>query len=184
MNRLTLMLLIILLFLGLTRQVSAEKVAGNSAIVTYNVSMQERENTLFVKKLAIKKVINRYSAPLSDSADSFMKTCSSYKLDCYLLPSISGLESTFGKFIYPDSFNPFGWGRGYIMFKSWDDGIEKVGKGLHYNYISKGANSIEHIASLYSESPTWAPRIRRFMAEFQAEEDKLRLYLSENTVKL
>lgn len=172
------------LFLILARGTYAQKVAGNSAAITYNLISNEKEKELFIKKLAIQKVLDIYNAPLSDAADSFIRTCSTFDLDCYLLPSIAGLESTFGKFIYPNSYNPFGWGRGYIMFGSWDEGIHEVGKGLHENYIGKGANSVEQIAPIYSESPTWAPRVRYFMAQFKKEQEKLELYLSENNVEL
>lgn len=175
---------VVFIFLILTRNTYAEKIAGTSAAITYNINTDSDSKEFLIKKLAIKKVLDRYSAPLTDSTDSFIKTCSTFDLDCYLLPSIAGLESTFGKFIYPNSYNPFGWGRGYIMFNSWDEGIYEVGKGLHENYIGKGANSVEQIAPIYSESPTWAPRVRYFMNEFQKEQEKLQLYLSENTVEL
>lgn len=172
------------IFLSLTSKIYADKIAGNSATIAYNVILSEKGKDIFLKKLAIKNIFEKYDAPLSESTDSFIKTCVAYNLDCYLLPSISGLESTFGKFIFPNSYNPFGWGGGYIMFQSWNEGIEEVGKGLRDNYIDKGAASIDKIASIYSESPTWAPRIRYFMNEFKKEEEKLQLYLSENSVEL
>lgn len=184
MKTINTIILFIFIFLILTRNTYADKIAGNSAVMTYNVNLNEKDKELFIKKLAIKKVLSKYSSPLADSSDSFIITCSTFDLDCYLLPSIAGLESTFGKFIYPNSYNPFGWGGGYIMFSSWDEGIHEVGKGLRENYLSKGVKSIEEIAPIYSESATWAPRVRYFMNQFQKEEDKLQLYLSENTVKL
>lgn len=162
----------------------AQKIADNSAAITYNVITNKKEKELFIKKLAVKKILDRYDSPLSEASDSFIDTCSTFDLDCYLLPSIAGLESTFGRFIYPNSYNPFGWGRGYIMFGSWDEGIHEVGKGLHDNYIGNGANSVEQIAPIYSESPTWAPRVRYFMNKFQKEQEKLQLYLSDNSVEL
>ncbi len=175
---------VVFLFLFLAGSTYAQKIAGNSAIITYNLNLNEKEKELFIKKLTIKKVLDTYSAPFSDSADSFMKACTSYDLDCYLLPSIAGVESTFGKFIFPNSYNPFGWGRGYIIFSTWDKGISEVGKSLHENYSVKGAHSVEQIAPIYSESPAWAPRVRYFMNEFQKEQEKLQLYLNENIVEL
>lgn len=175
---------IVFLFLILTRNIYAEKIAGNSATITYNVNISEKGKELFIKKLVIKKVLDRYSAPLADSSDSFITTCNTFDLDCYLLPSIAGLESTFGRFIYPGSYNPFGWARGYMIFGSWKEGIETVGKGLRENYLNKGALSVSEIGPIYSESPTWAIRVQYFMNEFNREETKLQLYLSQGPVEL
>lgn len=172
------------IFLSFTRNIYAEKIAGTSAVITYNINPNSQEKELFIKKLAIKRVLDKYNAPLSDETDAFISTCQTYELDCYLLPSISGLESTFGQFIYPNSYNPFGWGGGLIMFASWKDGITTVAKGLRENYVNKGADSVEQIGRIYSESPTWAPRVRYFMNEFQREQEKLQLYLNENAVEL
>jgi len=175
---------LLFLFLFFTRNIYAEKIAGTSAAITYNVASNTKEKNLFIKKLSIKRIFEKYNAPLIDSADSFIATCQNFNLDCYLLPSIAGLESTFGRFIYPNSYNPFGWGGGMIMFNSWNEGIGTVAKGLRENYLNKGADSVEQIGKIYSESPTWALRVRYFMSEFQKEQEKLQLYLSENTVKL
>jgi len=176
-------LFLTIIFLS-AKSVSAENAAGASAKLSYNQSTNNSTLNFTIKKVTIKRVLERYSSPLSDATDAFIQSCKDYDLDCYLLPSISGLESTFGKFILPDSYNPFGWGGGYIMFDKWDDSIDTVGKGLRENYINKGANSVERIAPIYSESPTWSPRVRFFMAQFEKEEAKVRLLLDQNTVKL
>ncbi len=162
----------------------AEKIAGNSAVITYNISIQSSESRFFLKRLAIKRVLDKYDAPLVGETDSFINTCRKYDLNCYLLPSIAGLESTFGRFIYPNSHNPFGWDRGYMMFDSWSQGIEAVGKGLRKNYLNKGALTVNEIGPIYSESPTWSKRVQYFMNEFEREETKLQLYLSQEPVEL
>ena len=136
------------------------------------------------KRLVIKRVLERYGSPMIDSAGGFANTCRSYDIDCYLLPSIAGLESGFGKHIWPDSHNAFGWGRGFLMFDSWDDCIDAVGKGLRKKYMDKGAMTIEQIAPIYSESSTWAPRVNYFMQVFQDEEKKIDLFFSQGSVQL
>ncbi|MBI3366801.1 glucosaminidase domain-containing protein [Candidatus Roizmanbacteria bacterium] len=175
---------LLILLLVFTRPIYAEKIAGNSAVITYNIGALEEKQSFFIKKLAIKRVLNKYNAPLSDATEGFVNTCKKYNLDCFLLPSIAGLESTFGHFIYPHSHNPFGWGRGYIMFESWEEGIDAVGKGLREGYLNHGALSVNEIGPIYSESPTWAVRVKYFINEFEKEEAKLQLYLNENTVEL
>jgi hypothetical protein len=167
--------------------VNAQNVAGYSAqLITSNKveSDIKLKRDLHIKRLAIKKIMEKYDSPMEEAVDSFITTCVKYSLDCYLLPSIAILESTFGRFIWPDSYNPFGWGGGYIMFDDWSEGIETVGKGLRNNYINKGAESIEQIGRIYSESPTWSPRVRNIQMMFEKEEAKIQLYLEADNVKL
>ncbi len=175
---------IVFLFLILARNTYAQKIAGTSAFISYNINSSTYEKNLFTKKLAIKRILEKYSAPLVGETDSFINACSRYDLDCYLLPSIAGLESTFGRFIYLNSYNPFGWARGYMMFGSWAQGIETVGKGLREGYLNKGALSVSEIGLIYSESPTWSRRVQYFMNEFKHEEAKLQLYLNQESVEL
>lgn len=127
-----------------------------------------------IKKVTIFNMLEKHNSPFKTDADAFMKACITYNIDCYLLPSISGLESTFGKFIYPESHNPFGWGGGLIMFNSWEDCFMAVAAGLRNNYINKGADTIDKIAPIYAESKTWAPRVTYFMNRFMEEEQEVR----------
>src|SRR3989338_7185505 len=89
---------------------AADNIAGASATMgkRTDISYPLRQNT-FLKRYVIKKVLEKYHSPLAKNVDAFVKTCMKYRLDCYLLPSITGVESTFGRFIYPNSSNPFGW---------------------------------------------------------------------------
>ena len=162
----------------------AETVSHDSAKIISLSPVNLNTQRFSMKKLVMSRVLKQYNSPLLSSIDSFLATCVLYDLDCYLLPSITGLESSFGKFTHPGSNNPFGWGGGYIMFDSWDQAIDTVGKGLRYNYINKGADSVEKIAPIYAESLTWAPRVQYFMNVFEKEEDKIDSILDENRVNL
>ena len=176
---------ITILFLNIVVPVNAEKTAGHSATMAYNYVKPNTYNTLFLKRLVIKRVLEKYNSVLVENADDFVDTANDYDLDFYLLPSIAGLESQFGRFIWPNSYNPFGWGVGKIMFEDWDHGIDVVGKGLRENYIDKGADSIEDIGYIYAnKSETWAGRVTYFINEFKAEEEKMELILNSNTVNL
>lgn len=171
---------------AVTAPVRAELVAGNSAKINYTqLSNKEYENRqdLFIKKMAIKNYILKYNAPLADETDAFIKACTQYNLDCYLLPAISGVESSFGLYMRPGTYNPFGWGRGDIPFSSFSDAIMTVGKGLRENYINKGATSVEQIGHIYCEGNTWAGKVSYFMNQLEKEEKNL-LLLSTNTVSL
>ncbi|MFH1826984.1 MAG: hypothetical protein ABH812_00935 [bacterium] len=171
---------------------SAENIAGNSAMLSdnYNQTSSEREaKNLSVydynlKRNTILKVLSKHNSPLTNSANTFVETCLKHDLDCYLLPAISGLESTYGKAVIAGTYNPFGWGAGSIHFESWNEAIETVGTGFENNYIAKGATSIEQIGNIYAASPTWASRIYGFMSEFEQAEQTGNLEYNGLEIKL
>ncbi len=189
MNKLVQILFVTGLFLiVLASRAEAAIIAGDSASLSSAFKADRNEvekSALFKKRLAIKTVLQRYDSPMVGEVDSFLKTCEKYSLDCYLLPSIAGLESSFGRFTYPGSNNAFGWGRGLIMFKDWSEGIDVVGRGLRENYMDKwNAQTIDEIGAIYCEGNTWAGKIKWFMNEFKKEEAKLSLYTSNFPVQL
>lgn len=164
----------------------AELVAGQSAHMNYTkdrAQLYRDSRDFFVKKRAIKSYLDKRQAPLADSVDSFITACQEYELDCYLLPAIAGVESSFGVYMAKDTYNPFGWGRGEIPFDSFDAAILTVGKGLRENYIDKGATTVEAIGSIYCEGNTWAGKVNYFMKQIELEE-KDQLFLSSDTVQL
>lgn len=171
---------------GAASSVRAQTTAGSSAAVSYveintttSVSLQE----MALKRKAITEVLKRYNAPLLSEVDSFLEACSTFNLDCYLLPSISGVESTFGRFLIPGTFNPFGWGRGLIAYTSFNQTIMTVGKGLRENYIDKGADTVDKIGRIYCEGDTWSGKVKYFMNQFE-EEEKKQLFFMQDTVQL
>ena len=133
MKQIFLSIIIGIIFLFNPTLVLSEKIAGESANITYKDTSYTNKD-LFIKKLVIKKVLSKYDSLLQNQVDSFIDACVEYQLDCYLLPSITGVESFFAKFIYPQSNNPFGWGKGLIMFENWQSAIKTVAKGLKENY--------------------------------------------------
>lgn len=158
--------------------VKAEIVSGASAPLINQTFIADKDIEKMNEKrlkMVIESVLKRYDSPMADESEAFVKTCIKYEIDCYILPSIAGLESTFGKFIYPNSYNPFGWARGYMMFTDWSEGIDTVAKGLKKGYINKGATTLDTIGPIYSESPTWAVRVNYFVKQFEKEEEKLTL---------
>lgn len=159
--------------------VMAQNVAGTSATMSSKLEQNEQvadSSYYTIKKMVIRRVLERYNSPLVHTIDGFVATCIKHDLDCYLLPSIAGVESTFGRFIAPNTFNPFGWGGGYIYFTSWEDGYNAVGKGLRENYINRGATDVYSIGRIYAASPTWGDKVMYFMNVFEQEEAKLLQY--------
>ena len=177
-------------FLYSAAPLMAYGIGGQSALLVKTSASELRlksssnEVNYNLKRKTIRRVLERYNSPLAGSTDAFIETCKTYKLDCYLLPSIAGLESYFGTQLMPGSNNPFGWGRGLIYFDTWEAGINTVGKGLRENYINKGATSVEEIGAIYCEGNRWAGKVRYFMNTFEKEEQNNELYFSNNTVEL
>jgi hypothetical protein len=137
-------------------------------------------NRILIKKLAMHRTLERYNSPLINEVDSFLVACMSYGIDCYLLPAISGVESTFGRFYLPGTHNPFGWGGGYMYFDSWQDCFLAVAKGLRENYIDQGLTSVEMIGPVYAPpSSTWSGKVIMFMNIFANEEAKINTAILE-----
>ncbi|NTU73823.1 glucosaminidase domain-containing protein [Candidatus Roizmanbacteria bacterium] len=174
------------MMLTLPKHAFAASEAGASARLAVNqpqFTMNLVDINYAVKKSVIRDTLEAYSSPLIGFEDEFINACKTYGIDCYLLPAISGLESTFGKFILSGSFNPFGWGGGYIHFTNWGDAINTVARELKANYMNHGALTIEEVGHIYSESPTWAQRVRYFRNKM-LESEKKQLNLSTNSVEL
>ncbi|PIZ64144.1 hypothetical protein COY16_00075 [Candidatus Roizmanbacteria bacterium CG_4_10_14_0_2_um_filter_39_13] len=180
MEKIMVTIFLIVLFI-LPSSVHASKEAGASAALSpqaYEESINEYVDRS-IQRMVISEVLNKYHAPLASEVDGFMNACMAHDVDCYLLPSIAGLESSFGKYTYPESHNPFGWGGGYIMFDTWEDGFMVVAQGLSENYIARGAHTIETIGPIYAASPTWAQRVRFFHNEFERVEAEKKVYFHE-----
>lgn len=180
----TIFLIFLSIFILAARQTRADYIAGGSATMAYNSNSQNNQEFYLKKKLAITKVLQKYNSPITSSVDDFLKNCIEYELDCYLLPSIAGLESFFGRYTHPNSNNGFGWGGGYIMFGSWSEGIRTVARGLRENYIDKGAITTDQIGPIYAQSPTWSPKVKFFQNQFEAQEKENELYFATNKVQL
>jgi len=174
-------LLFLIVLLIIPKTISASSIAGQSATLQVAEEAKELRIDMYVERTVqravIRELLASYNSPLADETDAFMSACISYDIDCYLLPSIAGLESSFGKFTHPESQNPFGWGGGLIMFDSWSEGFDTVAKGLKNNYIGRGAETIEEMGPIYAASPTWAVRVRSIHSKFvRLEEDKKVMY--------
>mgnify|MGYP001577679963 CR=1 FL=1 len=165
--------LAISLFVLLNAQkTSAEK---NSAVPSAELQSILLAKTDDSRIKVLKAFLEKYNSPLAVSAYDFVKNSDAYNLDWRLVAAISGVESTFGKFIPYNSFNAWGWGvygNNVIYFSSWQEGIETISKGLRENYIDKGAENIYQIGRIYAESPTWPSRVEYFiekMSEFEMQ---------------
>lgn len=121
----------------------------------------------------LRSFLASFDSPLTDSADHFVAEADRLSLDWKLVAAIAGIESTFGKHIPYNSYNGWGWGvftgeKDGIHFKNWEDGITQVSEGLRYNYMNKGAVTIEQIGRIYAASPAWSWKVRFFLDKIEA----------------
>lgn len=117
----------------------------------------------------LRNFLTKFNSPLIPYAKEFVDTADTYGLDYRLVPSITGVESTFGKQIPAKSFNAYGWANGNYTFKSWPDSIEIVSGTLRTKYIDKGAPTIAKIAKKYAPpSTTWATKVTYFVGKIDA----------------
>ena len=159
----------------LAQDVYADEVRSSSAKLAPVVNVR-KNYALDTKTRAVRNVFEKYNSPLIDQAAIFVKYADEFDVDWRLLPAIAGLESTFGKFLMPGSYNAYGWGGGRIYFESWEDGIRTINKALRENYIDRGATDVWSIGPIYAESPTWSVRVNSFMQEINEEYLRLSIF--------
>ncbi len=114
--------------------------------------------------------LERYNSPLIDEVEAFIRVADENDLDYRLLPAISCIESTCGRFLIPGTYNAWGWGiygNNVIGFSSWEEGIETVGEGIAENYVKRGLDTPEKMAPVYTppNSAHWRNSVRHFMRQ-------------------
>jgi len=173
-NKMFVFVLIFLPFLFLNTQVKArlpetgtvgqaeKRVEGSTAVQVEAKKLDNRAEILAA-------YLARFNSPLQYHAQDFINAANEYNLDWKLLPSIAGVESTFGKAI-PGGFNGWGWGvygTQAIYFNSWKEAIFTVAKGLRENYLNKGLTNPYSINRIYAASPYWGGKVSYFMNDLE-----------------
>jgi len=163
MKKLIFFVLLFLFTFSKTDAYAFEKASGSSAKIAVNKTSSVSDYRVKI----LRDYLKSYNSPLAGSADEFVIYADKYDLDYRLVAAISGVESTFGQQIPYNTHNAWGWGiygTNMFYFKSWEDGISTISKGLRENYINKwGAQNIYQIGKFYAASPTWAQRVVYFM---------------------
>lgn len=154
---------LLLTFFLIPRETYAEKQSAQSASLLKAQEKLERDN----RALILEEYLKKWDSPLATNAGKFVEEADKNNLDWKFVAAISGLESTFGHELPYSSYNAWGWGiygTNVHYFKSYDEGIETISKGLREDYINKwGAKDIYQIGRIYAASPTWAQRVIGFM---------------------
>lgn len=139
---------------------SKPQILGEVASVEYNTRLE-----------ALQTFLEGYDSPMKDEAETFIEVADKYNLDWRFLPAIAGLESLFGNRIAPNTYNPFGWGGGYIVFESWSEAIDTVGRSLSERGARAGISTPEEWAPTYCppNSANWSRGVHYFINELEQE---------------
>jgi len=117
----------------------------------------------------LKSFFRKHNSPLFDYSDQIVKKADQYELDYRLLPAIAMKESTLCKNIPSNSHNCWGWGiygNTVTRFKSYDEAIDTISKGLKENYIDRGFVTPSQIMAKYTPSSngSWAHAVNLVMS--------------------
>jgi hypothetical protein len=115
----------------------------------------------------IRKFMARRNAPLAEQAEFCVLMANKFDLDYRLVPAISIIESSGGKYLYRP-YNAWGWGgsRGFT-FESWEDSIYTVTRGISRGYKDRGAVTPQQMAPTYNpHTPNeWGAKVASTMEQ-------------------
>jgi hypothetical protein len=113
---------------------------------------------------AIDIYLTELGSPLVGYGRAFVSAGRTYGVDPFLVVSIAGKESSWGK----NCFLPYNaWGWGDSSFKNWEDAIFNYTRMLNEEYISKGRTTPAVIGPIYCPPnyTEWASDVNEFYAE-------------------
>ncbi len=113
---------------------------------------------------AIDIYLTEVNSPMVGYGRAFVSAGRTYGVDPFLVVSISGKESSWGKHCFLP-FNAWGWGD--LYFKDWEDAIFNYTRCLSAEYIQKGRTTPAVIAPIYCppNSAEWTRDVNDFYAE-------------------
>lgn len=146
--------------------IGQEKEAHKAAVLVSSVPQRDSRVIRLESYLRIK------NPELAGKAAFFVEQADNFGLDWKLVAAISGVESTFCRFIPQGSYNCWGWGiptgtSSGIGFSSFEDGIAAVSEGIRTKYLNKGLLNVEDIGSVYAASPHWSGKVRYFINDIE-----------------
>ena len=122
-----------------------------------------------IRAANLKSFFRKHNSPLFDYADVIVENADKYEFDYRLLPAIAMQESTLCKAIPLNSHNCWGWGiygNTVTRFKTYDEAIKTISKGLKENYIDQGLVTTAQIMQKYTPSSngSWARAVNLVMS--------------------
>jgi hypothetical protein len=115
---------------------------------------------------ALKQFFAKADCPALNYSSDFLETADVYKLDWRLLPSISYVESTGGKFARNNNF--FGWDSGKAGFASPAQAIHHVGYRLSHSPIYR-SKSVDTVLLSYNPDEEYVEKVKSVMRRIGPE---------------
>ena len=112
------------------------------------------------RQVRIKKFFEKNGCPLSRLSAEFVREADANSLDWRLLPSITFVESSGGK--YYENNNVFGWNSCHTRFKSVRAGLHLVASTLGNSALYRDKTT-DDILRTYNPSPEYANRVESIM---------------------
>jgi len=116
---------------------------------------------------ALVKFFKRYSSPLHKYAGDFLLAADKHNLDWRLLPSISMVESSGGK--YYSHGNVFGWNSGRARFRSISAGIHYVAAQFANTSLYKGKDTAGILRQYNPARTAYPKRVMRYIDQLPVE---------------
>lgn len=106
-------------------------------------------------------------SPMAGMGRAFVSAGKAFNVDPFLVVSISGKESSWGKHCF-HPFNAWGWGE--VTFTDWENAIFNYTRMLNEEYIAKGRTSPAIIAPIYCPPNyvEWTKDVTKFYGELTA----------------
>jgi len=166
---LSLLLLLNLLVLGFPGRVLATDFleAGASAIPSSRANILADSISLADERLLkLAAFLQEKDSPLLPWANAFIDFADNYGIDWRLLPAISGVESSFGKYLLSGSFNAYGWDGGYYRFTDWPRSIQLMSQFLRERYYDRDLDTPQKIGPVYAPPAlNWSTRVNSIMKQ-------------------
>ena len=169
--KLTLLTILMSMSLMATPVYAEDKIADSTA--TFALYLRENKSLANDPRvIKLERFLKQRGSTMAPYALHAVEEADRLGMDWKLIMAIAGAESTYGKFIPTNSYNAWGWGvftgkQTGVNFANWKEGITKVSEGIRYNYMDKGAVTLEQIGRKYAASGHWSTSVGIIMAEIE-----------------
>lgn len=131
---------------------------------------------------SLDRYLGSKASPIAGNGRALLRAGAKYDIDPRLIVAIAGAESFFGV-VTCAPYNAWGWGcpSGPYRFRSWEEGIDTVARGLRTGYLDEGRTSVTEIHRKYaplaaSNDPNglnlvWARNVATFLIEQGGDPD-------------
>ena len=143
------------------------------AIMATDIATPISFHTAYAAPGVTAEELDRYlrdkGSPMAEQGQALVESGRQWNVDPRLVVAIAGAESTFGTRVCAE-YNAWNWfykdttNCSANAFSSWNEGIERVMRGLRQLYLDRGRTTIPKIAEIYTttERDIWISNVTLF----------------------